>query len=248
MTPTEKAMVSGDPLPLQIEFITKLFSNTHLRKKYLAFVVDNLKVWTGCECVGIRVIAESGAMPYEAFVGFSYEFWESENWLSVKDHECVCIRVATGRTDPQDLPVLTKNGSLWTNDLAAFGRQVSGEHADRYRYKCLEAGFATLAVVPIKRQGRVIGLIHLADVRNDMLPEDKMVLLESVSSAIGEAIVRYSDEDGSREKEARVVKQLAGIKVCLARLSEQCSSAIQREIVADLNEKLGVLQAEFPGD
>ena len=186
---------SGNSLEQQINFISSLFSNTHLRKEYLSFIVDNLKIWTQCECVGIRVINENGIMPYEAFVGFSYEFWEHENWLSIREHQCGCIRVATGKPDPLDLQILTSYGSLWTNNLQKFGQTIPEESYGRYRGKCIECGFKSFAVIPIRYEGKVIGLIHIADSRKDTLPTDKISLIESVSGAIGQIIARFIAEE-----------------------------------------------------
>ena len=123
----------GDPLAQQIEFISNLFSSSNLRKKYLSLIIDNLKVWTGCECVGIRIIDQDGSMPYDSFVGFSFEFWENENWLSVNTHQCCCTRIATGLPDPFDRQILTAKGSLWTNDLGGFCKNIPETAASRYR-------------------------------------------------------------------------------------------------------------------
>ena len=199
---------SGNSPEQQINFISSLFSNTHLRKEYLSFIVDNLKIWTQCECVGIRVINENGIMPYEAFVGFSYEFWEHENWLSIREHQCGCIRVATGEPDPFDLQILTSYGSLWTNNLQKFRQTIPEESYGRYRGKCIECGFKSLAVIPIRYEGKVIGLIHIADSRKDKLPTDKISLIESVSGAIGQIIARFIAEDTLQGKSVKFKHQI----------------------------------------
>lgn len=245
MAPKKRAP-AGDALAQQLEFISHLFSNGHLRKKHLSFVVDNLKVWTGCECVGIRVVDEDGVMPYDAFVGFDYDFWQAENRLCLTEHQCGCIRVATGQPDPLDLPLLTSNGSLCSNDLGAFFKRIPQAQSHRYRCKCLECGFASLVVIPIKRQGRVAGLIHLADRRKDMFPQDKILLLESVSGAIGEILAKYSSEDAVAKKNESMKALLAEIKERADSFRSTCSSVDQQALLADLDHKIEALQAQLP--
>jgi len=195
-----------------IKIIADIFSETHLRQQFTTSIVEKIKDWTDCQCVGIRILNADGLMPYEAYLGFSQEFWEHENWLSVRSHQCVCLRIVTGLQDPFDQPVLTEGGSLWTNDLQDFGNSIPQELCDRYRGKCFESGFATLAVLAIRHKEKILGLIHLADTRKDMLPKEKVLLLESVAPLIGEVIVRFDSEDALLQEEyfsAKLIEAMA---------------------------------------
>lgn len=178
-----------------IKIIADLFSDTCLRENFLALIVEKISAWTDCEAVGIRVINGENFMPYEAYVGFSYEFWKSEKCLSLCEDQCVCIRVVNGNSDFFDEPLLTEEGSIWANNLQKFGQSIPPELLSRYRDKCIESQFETLAVLPIRHNGKVLGIIHLADRQKNMLPQEKMQILESVTPAIGEVITRFSTED-----------------------------------------------------
>jgi PAS domain S-box-containing protein len=198
-------------LAQNIKIISDLFSDTCLRENFLASTVEKIRDWTDCQAVGIRVVNADNLMPYEAYVGFSYEFWKSENRLSLCDHQCVCIRVVNGNPDPADRPLITEEGSLWSNRLQEFGQGIAPELLPRYRGKCLESKFETLAVVPIRHDDKVLGIIHLADRRKNMLPLEKMQILESVTPAIGEVITRFSTEDALHQKEkfaARLIETM----------------------------------------
>jgi PAS domain S-box-containing protein len=188
-------MMKPYSFPAQLSLITDLFSNTRLRKDFVASIVDKLQVWTGCHCVGIRIINPDDYMPYEGYVGFSQEFWEHENWLSLREHQCGCTRIVNNETLPVDQPILTANGSILSNDLQAFGRSVSAAEAYLYRGKCIDAGFGSLAVVPIRKQGAVIGLIHLADKRTNLLQPAMIQTLEALTAPIAVRIERFSTED-----------------------------------------------------
>lgn len=193
--PTDLSRKNDNALAQNIKLIAKLFSEAHIRENFLSSIVKLIRDWTDCQCVGIRVINTEGLMPYEAYVGFSYEFWTHENCLSIKDDQCGCIRVITGTPDPSDLPILTDGGSLWTNDLQGFGNTIPEECYHRYRGKCIESEFASLAVVPIWCNSKIIGLIHLADSRMDMLTKEDILILESVAPNIGEVVLRFIAKD-----------------------------------------------------
>jgi len=181
-------------LAQNIKVIVDLFSAPCLRENFLASIVEKISAWTDCEAVGIRVIKSDNLMPYEAYTGFSYAFWKSENCLSLTEHQCVCIRVVNGLPDPADQPLLTAGGSLWTNNLQKFAKKLAPKLVPRYRSTCITSQFETLAVVPIRHNKQVLGLIHLADRQPDMLPQEKIHILESVAPAIGEVISRFSTE------------------------------------------------------
>jgi len=74
MDSADKA-VSGNAL---LKLLTRRLS----RKKYLGHVVDLFREWSGCSCVGVRILNEDGTIPYEVYKGFTDEFWKIENWLS----------------------------------------------------------------------------------------------------------------------------------------------------------------------
>jgi hypothetical protein len=55
--------------------LLELFSNKSHKREYFQAVVDLLQEWSECRCVGIRVLHDRQMIPYEAFTGFSPEFW-----------------------------------------------------------------------------------------------------------------------------------------------------------------------------
>ncbi|HMB14861.1 MAG TPA: GAF domain-containing sensor histidine kinase [Pelovirga sp.] len=232
--------------PAQLSFITDLFSNTRLRQDFVASIVDKLQVWTGCHCVGIRIVNPDDFMPYEAYVGFSQEFWEHENWLSLREHQCGCTRIVNNEILPVDMPLLTENGSILSNDLQGFGASLSAEDAGLYRGKCVECGFGSLALVPIRKEGEIIGLIHLADMRTNLLPPEMIQTLEALTMPIAEVIERFSTEDRLSHKQAEMEQFVYGvshdlksplitIRTFLAMLQQDLLNEDQHQVKEDLN-------------
>ncbi len=186
------------------QFLSNPFENSFSRQEYISSVVENLSLWTGCQCIGIRILEPQGTMPYESYVGFTQEFWESENCLSVMEDQCACTRVVTGCPDTLDRAILTPEGSVFTDDLQGFAQTLPESSRHRYRGKCIGSGFSSLAVIPIRYHDKVIGLIHLADARKNLLPPENILLLESLSIAIGEVINKFNLNDALLQREAEL--------------------------------------------
>ena len=175
--------------------ILKLFSEKSSRKAYLDAVVEQIRDWSQCSCVGIRVLNEDGYIPYESYVGFSRDFWESENLISPKQDRCVCVRVISGEEGPRDHQCLSEGGSFYCNDTLALVGSLSEAEREAFRGVCMQRGYKSLAVVPVFDQTRVVGAIHVADPLDGKVPVSVVRFLESISPLIGEALRRFSVED-----------------------------------------------------
>jgi len=184
--------------------LLNLFSKKSIRKAYLNAVVDLIQSWSGCRCVGIRVLDKQGFIPYESFVGFTQEFWESENLLSIRRDQCACIRVITGNPDPQDVPMVTHGGSFHCDNTFKFVGTLSEEEKARFRGVCIQNGFLSVSIVPIRFREEVLGAIHLADEREGQVLFKAMEFIESVAPLIGEALNRFNLEEELRESENRL--------------------------------------------
>ncbi len=136
--------------------LLSLFSQKPSRKEYLDAVVDLIHSWTGYRCVGIRILDDKGYIPYESYIGFSREFWESESRLSIEHAQCVCMRVITGNPDPQDVSMMTPGGSFHCEDTVAFVGRLSPEEKARFRGVCIQNGFLSLSIVPVRYDDKIL--------------------------------------------------------------------------------------------
>jgi PAS domain S-box-containing protein len=186
--------------------LLEFFVTTRGRKEYLTSVVDLLREWTECNCIGVRVLDNLGNIPYESYTGFSREFWEAENWISVKNDQCACIRVVLQKPDPQELSMMTPNGSFYCNETAEFERSLTEQELSRYRGMCILTGYKSVAIVPIRYQRAVIGAVHIADKRAGMVPIEKIEFIESLTLPMGEAMSRFSAEEALLKSETRLAE------------------------------------------
>jgi PAS domain S-box-containing protein/putative nucleotidyltransferase with HDIG domain len=164
--------------------------------------VDEIRELSGCEAVGIRMIDQAGNMPYRIFTGFSKEFFESESPLSIMAGSCMCANVIRGTIDPAE-PFFTRFGSYLQNRMGRFLGTATEDFKKAARGACSAAGFESVALIPLRANGRILGLVHLADRRENMVPPKTVHLLERTSSALGSGILRAQAEESLRRSEEK---------------------------------------------
>ena len=173
------------------------------RQAYVDSVVRFLSEWSGCRCAGIRLLDNSGRIPYAACLGYSRAFLKLENCLSLDTADCPCSRVFRGRPLASDAQFTSRKGSFFCNRASGFAEQFCADPSKRTELACLHAGYESLAHSPIYYRGQLFGTIHLADPRQDRFPPETVTFIESVAPLIGEALHRFQIEESLAESEHR---------------------------------------------
>jgi len=202
-------------------------ANRHASMKPLleAFLAETLAL-TGCEAVGIRILDANGNIPYQAWRGFPQAFHESENMLSIQTDQCMCISVLLGRTDP-GLPFYTPGGSFYMNHTTRFLASVSEADKGRTRNVCNEFGYESVALIPIRMGDAVLGLIHLADHRENQVPLSLVMTLERVALQLGIAVQRVTAEEALRAAHAELEQRVETRTAQLARANQRLHEEIE---------------------
>ena len=148
------------------------------RKDYMDAVVDLLRNWTGCRCAGIRGVDEQGRIPYEAYAGFSRGVLEpGERAHSPPRPMCLHAgypgQASATRRCGDDAGRIV---CLWP--AFRICQAFSGNDASQFRGICITSGFESLALIPLRHQGQILGLIHLADEAPDRLPPRMVEFLD----------------------------------------------------------------------
>ncbi len=183
--------------------LLSLFAAKSSHKEYLGAVVRLLQTWCQCQCVGIRLLDAAGRMPYAAQIGFHRSYLKHENTCHTSASTCACARVLAGNPRPGDMRVF--QGSFLCASALRFARQIKlkGKSPAASCIACVQAGYRSLAHTPIRFRGRVIGTIHLADVRPDRFPPEIINFIESIAPLVGEAIHRFQVEKSLQDSENR---------------------------------------------
>lgn len=183
--------------------LLELFTQETSRQDYLDQVVSYLQTWSNCQCVGIRLTDSEGYIPYASRIGFTDDFLATESHLSLKDDSCLCIRAITQTPETQDIPLMTSRGAFCCANAFQFIDNLSDDEKIRYRGTCLRHGFASLAVIPVRYRETILGAIHLADARANIIPLERVEFLEHIAMMIGEAVHRFDIEANLRDSEER---------------------------------------------
>lgn len=192
----------------------------------LDYILNYIMNLTGCRLAGIRILDENGFIPYEHYVGFPCEFWESENWLSIHNHNCACIRVITGRYETHDLKVVTPNGSFFCNHTDNFLNQLNAQERERYRGVCNIFRFLSVAIIPLRYDSKTIGAIHLADYDENMVDISKVEFLEKVTPLIVGTIKSTSNITRIMEDKKRQIDKLASLGVMAAGIAHEINQPL----------------------
>jgi len=187
-------------------------------------ILSTVKSATGFDAVGMR-LQKGDDFPYYAQDGFSDDFLRVENSLVARDPggdicrnsdgsislECTCGLVISGKTDPSN-PLFTPRGSCWTNDsFSLLELPVSSDPRRHPRNRCIHQGYASVALVPIRKNQQIIGLLQLNDRRKGQFNRDAINALEEIASHIGEALMRKQMEETLRESEQKLSSILNNI-------------------------------------
>ncbi len=170
-------------------------------------VLGMMKEFTGFEAVGIR-LRDGEDFPYFATQGFPDHFVECESYLCertaageiVRDSsgnpilECMCGNIIRGRTDPS-LPFFTQGGSFWTNSTTDLLATTSEEERQgRTRNRCNGEGYESVALIPLRSEREIIGLLQLNDSRKNCFTPDTISFFEAIGASIGIVLKRMSVE------------------------------------------------------
>ncbi|KAF0143306.1 MAG: Sensory box histidine kinase/response regulator [Nitrospirae bacterium] len=233
----EKKRLEAESQIILNNSLLKLFSETFTRKEYLDSIIILLREWSSCRCIGIRMLDEHGNIPYESYTGFSKEFWEIENFLSINNDQCACIRVITEKPDPQDKAVLTPAGSFYSNNTLEFVASLTEAERARFRGTCIRNGFMSVSIIPIRYGKKVLGAIHIADEREGMVPSKIIESIESITPIIGEAIYRFDIEDDVRYSNELLEKVFSNIHVMIAYMDPEFNFIRVNRLYAEADKK-----------
>lgn len=186
-------------LQLSYRFL-EISKECHKKEDMIKEFISEIQKFTDCEAIGIRLLDEDGNIPYHEYVGFSQQFYEMESPLSIKSDQCMCINIIKGNTD-STLPFYSDGGSFYMNGTTRFLATVPEEDKGSSRNVCNEVGYESVALVPVRTKEMILGCIHLADHRDNMVPLYKVEMLEYAAMQLATALERVIAEEALNESD-----------------------------------------------
>jgi PAS domain S-box-containing protein len=188
--------------------VLRILNNPSTLDGSVGLILDAITRETGLDAVGIRLRNGGGDLPYIVQNSFSRDFLLAEDTLIARDGcgdpcrngsgeitlECPGGLVMSGRTDPAN-PSFTTGGSFWTNDVLPLPDLPAGEDlGSRSRNTCIHQGYKSMALIPIRANREIVGLLQLNDRRKDRFTLEMVRLFEGIAESIGIALIRKQTE------------------------------------------------------
>jgi len=196
--------------------LLSLLSKPNSQLRMMEEVSQLLKNWSGCDAVGIR-LKEGEDFPYYCTSGFSPEFVLKERFLCARDQkeelirdsqgnpvlECMCGNVICGRLNPE-LSFFTQKGSFWTNSTTdLLASTTEQDRQSRTRNRCNGEGYESVALVPLKHSGHILGLLQINDSHRNRFDENMIALLERLASNLSIALIQKQTAKALQESEEK---------------------------------------------
>ncbi|MBI5589333.1 MAG: PAS domain S-box protein [Deltaproteobacteria bacterium] len=200
-------------------------------RECMSDLVASLQGWSGCEAVGIRLRAGDD-YPYYETRGFPPEFVQAENHLCahgpdgkiLRDGignpvlECMCGNILCGRFDPAK-PFFTAQGSFWSNNTTALlASTTEADRQARTRNQYNGMGYESVALIPLRADDQVFGLLQFNDHRPNRFTPDLMSHFEKIADNLAIALSKRQAEKALRESEAqfRTIFEVASVGILQA--------------------------------
>lgn len=251
----EKELAERKAAEKQVRFAHSVLDSLNHRKSAadtISGILQMVKSDTGIEAVAIRLSNETD-FPYYAAEGFSESFISHARTLCTYDQyghiqrdaegkpvlRCICGAILQGKIDIAQ-PCFTKGGSFWINSsskwLAALPETQQQKHTGAL---CIYRGYESMALIPLRSDNKIIGLLQLNDHRPDQFTLKMIEFYEGLGASVGIAITRKQAEDELKKTTTRAL-ELAMQAEAANEAKNQFLANMSHELLTPLNGVLGI--------
>ena len=206
--------------------ILQILNRANELKNLIHDIMIMIKETMDFDAVAIR-LQEGEDFPYFSVNGFPDAFIASDNYLCSRDDtgeiirdpngnpvlECMCGNVLCGRINPSQ-PFFTQGGSFWTNSTTELlASTTEKDRQSRTRNRCHGEGFESVALIPLRFEDEILGLLQLNDHKPDRFTLEMVQFLEGLGASISVALKRNLMDEQIRlsEEALRKAQQVAHV-------------------------------------
>lgn len=183
-----------------LRFINRSSLDAAKLEEAIARVRDHLDV----QAVGLR-LPQDDNWPFVVALGYDEAFLDEAQGLRPpppenaqipgNEYVCFCGAVLAGELSVPE-PWTVEDGALFCDRLSEMSDDTgSTDWPEMTRECCRNAGFESLALVPLRTEDTTVGMIHAADPRPEAFDEQDVSLLHNVGESIAIALCRQRAED-----------------------------------------------------
>lgn len=107
--------------------------------------------------------------------------------------ECLCGCLLDGVVPDKTLQA-TSSGVYWTNDRTTLSEEAAAGLNACINTCCPEQKVGSLALLPVRHQGRVVGVVRINDGRDNLFTGDDIRFLDGLCSGLGVIVARARAE------------------------------------------------------
>jgi signal transduction histidine kinase len=136
---------------------------------------------------------------------------------------------------------MTQYGSFYTNNIFKYVNSLTDLEKAEFRSGCVQNGFKSVAVIPVRYQEKMLGAIHLADEREGMAGFNEVLFAETLANIIGESIYKFNAENSLKQSQDR----LRNLTAYLQEVRENERTIVAREIHDELGQIMTGLKIDL---
>ncbi len=213
--------------------ISQRFLETANRSVGLSSLIEDFtllaKQFTGCSVATIRLLEEGQSAPCANCEFYDRGSGASESCPSAASDQCPCI-CAISPAPPRS-PYYTKSGAFYTKvSASALEDFPECKKGMAHSGACSLFGYKSFALVPLRLGDSILGLLHVADPKKNMLSEHVVEILEGAAMELGTTIQRLRSNEELRKAHDELEMRVKERTLELASTNEKLQEEIEERI------------------